>query len=214
MTADPASRLPEPFAGRTDWRLARTLSEPTLSHDRAIATISHAFGGACVAGLIERIDDVARPMFGVANGSLFAQADALADVITNRLGLEVNRGEWRSLLLGDALARREAHPLLLASLGHELARRAGLQSVVARSHDDFSCVLLAGEMALLVCFGAAPDGLDLSSLRSLCAHESAFTILAAIGRHAPAAQAGAADRVRAAMPVDWDLTRWSPPADL
>ncbi len=59
MTADPASRLPEPFTSRTDWRLARALSEPTLSHDRAMATISHAFGGACVAGLLERIDDVA-----------------------------------------------------------------------------------------------------------------------------------------------------------
>jgi hypothetical protein len=214
MTADRASRSPEPFTGRTDWRLARHLSEPTLSHDSAMATISHAFGGASVAGLLERIDDVARPMFGVADGTLFAQADALADVITNRLGLEVNRGEWGALLLGDVLARREAHPLLLASLGHELARRAGLQRVVARSHDHPCCVLIAGEMALPICFGEAPDGLDVSSLRSLCAHELAFTILAAIGRHAPAAQAGAADRVRAAMPVDWDLTAWSPPADL
>ena len=214
MTADPASRLPEPFTGRTDWRLARALSEPTLGHDCALATISHAFGGACVAGLLERIDDAARPMFGVANGSLFDQADALADVITNRLGLQVTSGEWRTLLLGDALARREAHPLLLASLGHELARRAGLQSVVARSRDDFCCVLIAGEMALPVCFGEAPDGLDLSALRSCCAHELAFTILAVIGGHAPAAQAGAADRVRAAMPIDWDPTGWSPPADL
>ncbi len=74
-------------------------------------------------------------MFGVADESLFAQADALADVITNRLGLEVNGGDWRTLLLGDALVRRAAHPLLLASLGHELARRAGLHSVVARSQD-------------------------------------------------------------------------------
>jgi hypothetical protein len=214
MTADPASRLPEPSTGRIDWRLARTLSEPTLRHDRALATISHAFGGACATGLLERIDDAARPMFGVAGQSLFTQADALADVITNRLSLQVNSGEWRGLLLGDALARHEAHPLLLASLGHELACRAGAQSVVARSHDEFCCVLIAGEMALPVCFGELPDGLDVSALRSCCAHELAFTILAVIGRHAPAAQAGAADRVRATMPIDWDLTGWSPPAGL
>jgi hypothetical protein len=213
MTADPASRVPEPSTGRTDWRLARTLSEPTLGHDRAMATISHAFGGACVAGLLERIDDAARPIFGVADGSLFAQADALADVITNRLGLEVDGGDWRTVMLGDALVRRRAHPLLLASLGHELARRAGLHSVVARSHDDVCCVLIAGETALPVCFGEAPDGLDLSSLRSVCAHELAFTILTAIGRHAPTAQASAATRVGAAMPIDWDLTAWSPPGE-
>jgi hypothetical protein len=204
MTADPTSRLPEPFAGRTDWRLARALSEPTLDYDSAMATISHAFGGGCVAGLLERIDDAARPMFGVADAGLFAQADALADVITNRLGLQVDGDGWRPLLLGHALVRRQAHPLLLASLGHELARRAGLRSVVARSDTEWCCVLIAGEMALPICFGAALDGLGVSSLRRCCPHELAFTILAAIGRHAPAAQAGAADRVRAAMPVDWD----------
>jgi hypothetical protein len=110
--------------------------------------------------------------------------------------------------------RHGAHLLLLASLGHELARRAGLRSVVAGSQDDCCCVLIAGEMALPICFGEAPDGLDVSFLRSCCAHELAFTILAAIGRHAPAAQAVAANRVRAAMPIDWDLTGWSPPTGL
>ena len=214
MTADPASRLPEPFTGRTDWRLARALSAPMLSHDHAMARISHAFGGACVAGLLERIDDAARPIFGAADESLFAQADALADVITNRLGFRVDVGGWRTLLLGDALVDRQAHPLLLASLAHELARRAGLDSVVAHSPDECCCVLIAGEMALPICFGEAPDGLDVSTLRRCCAHELAFTILAAIGQHAPAAQAGAADRVRAAMPIDWDLTAWSPLGDL
>ena len=102
----------------------------------------------------------------------------------------------------------------MASLAHELARRAGLRSVVACSQDDCCCVLIAGEMALPICFGEAPEGLDVSTLRSCCAHELAFTILTAIGRRAPAAQAGAADRVRAAMPIDWDLTGWSPPASL
>jgi hypothetical protein len=214
MSADPASRLPEPHTGRTDWRLARALSEPTLSYDGAMVTISHAFGGACATGLLERIDDVARPMFGLAGSGLFEQADGLADVITNRLGLQVESGGWRALLLDHALATRAAHPLLLASLGHELGRRAGLKSVVARSYNDFCCVLIAGEMALPVCFGAVPEGIDVSALRSFCAHELAFTTLAAIGAHAPAAQAGAADRVRATMPIDWDLTGWSPPADL
>jgi hypothetical protein len=204
------------MAARTDWRLTRTLSEPPLSHDHAMATISHAFDGTCVAELLACIDDAARPIFGVADEGLFEQTDALADVITNRLGLQVDGGGWRTLLLGDALGRRQAHPLLLASLAHELARRAGLRSVVARSPDECCCVLIAGEMALPICFGSAPDGLNVSSLRRCCPHELAFTILAVIGRRAPAAQAAAAaaDRVRAAMPIDWDLTGWSPPAGL
>jgi len=210
MTIDPASTSD---TAPSEWVLARALSEPTLSHDTALATLSHAFGETCCARrLLARIDDGARPMFGVAGASLFEQADALADVITNRLGLQVGAGDWHTLLLGHALARREAHPLLLASLGHELARRAGLRSVVARSRDEFCCVLTAGELALPVCFGAVPEGLDVSSLRSHCAHELAFTILTVAADHAPAEQAAAARRVRAAMPIDWDLTSWSPPA--
>jgi hypothetical protein len=51
-------------------------------------------------------------------------------------------------------------------------------------------------------------------LRALTLVRVAFTILAVIGGRAPAAQAGAADRVRAAMPIDWDLTGGSPPTGL
>jgi len=91
-------------------------------------------------------------MFGVAGASLFEQADALADVITNRLRLRVGTQSWPTLLLGDALDAHEAHRLVLATPAHELSRRAGLDSV--------------------------------------------------------------AYRVRQAMPIDWDLTEWSAPADL
>ena len=88
MTADPASRLPEPPTGRTDWRLARALSEPTLRHDRALATISDAFGGGCATGLLERIDDAARPMFGVAGQSLFNRGNEL--IFPKRLGQKIH----------------------------------------------------------------------------------------------------------------------------
>jgi hypothetical protein len=153
-------------------------------------------------------------MFGLTGSDLFEQADGLAEVITNRLGLRVGSMSWRTLLLDDALSERDAHPLLLAVLSHELARRAGLGSIVARSHDDFCCVLIAGDAALPVCFGSVPDQLDVSALRHCCPHQVAYTTLAGIALRAPAKVAGAAYRARESMPIDWDLTEWSVPADL
>ena len=211
MPSDPPSAA---AARCREWVLARTLSEAALAYDTALATLSAAFGDSCPGEILERLDDAARPMFGVAGASLFEQADALADVITNRLGLHVGAECWRTLLLGDALASRDAHPLLLATLAHELSRRAGLHSAVARSHDDFCCVLIAGDAALPVCFGSVPDGLDISALRRCCPHQVAYTTLAGIALRAPADVAGAAYRAREAMPIDWDLTEWSAPADL
>ena len=209
------SDLPSTSAARCrEWALARTLAGSTLGYDTGLATLSAAFGSCSPDELVERLDDAARPMFGAGGTSLFEQADALADVITNRLGLRVGSQSWRTLLLADALDTRDAHSLLLATLAHELSRRAGLDSVVARSHDDFCCVLVAGDAALPVCFGSVPDGLDVSALRRCCPHEVAYTTLAGIALRAPNDVAGVAYRVRQAMPIDWDLTDWAAPADL
>ena len=211
MSSDPPVT---PAARCREWVLARTLSEGTLGYDTALATLSATFAGSCPRQLLDELDDAARPVFGVAGAGLFEQADALADVITNRLGLRVSAESWRSLLLDDALNTRDGHPLLLAALAHELSRRAGLHSVVARSHDDFCCVLIAEDAALPVCFGSVPDGLDVCALRGCCPHQVAYTALTAIAMRAPGDIAEIAGRVREAMPIDWDLTEWSVPADL
>jgi hypothetical protein len=194
--------------------LARTLSDGTLGYDTALATLSATFGGDCPRQLLDELDNAARPLFGIAGAGLFEQADALADVITNRLGLRVGGPSWRVLLLGHALTGHRGHPLVLAGLAHELSRRAGLHSVFAATRNEFCCVLVSGEAALPVCFGSMPEGLDVSELRRCCPHLVAYTALTGIAQRAPDDVAAVACRVRDAMPIDWDLTEWPEPADL
>jgi hypothetical protein len=211
----PSDHTSTPADRRIEWVLARTLSESTLGYDTVLTTLSHTFDGECAQQLMERLDDASRPLFGIADTGLFDKADGLAEVITNRLGLKVGApDEWRTLLLGHALAERTAHPLLLAALAHELARRAGTASLVARSHDDFCCVLVEGDAALPVCFGDVPDGLDVSALRQCCPHEVAYTTLTGIALRADGEAAAVARRTAEAMPIDWDLTEWSAPTNL
>jgi hypothetical protein len=75
-------------------------------------------------------------------------------------------------------------------------------------------VLIDGDMALPVCFGEVPNGLDIAALRICCPHELAFTTLSGIALRATGEEAAMARRTREAMPVDSDLTEWSVPADL
>jgi hypothetical protein len=77
------------------------------------------------------LDETARPLFGLARAPLHQQAEEIAEAITNRLGLRATTDSHGHLLLNHALADRVAHPILLATIGHELARHAGLCSVVA-----------------------------------------------------------------------------------
>jgi hypothetical protein len=85
---------------------------------------------------------------------------------------------------------------------------------VARSRADFCCVLIESDMALPVCFGEVPDGLDIGALRRCCPHELAFTALTGIALSGDGEDAAIAQRTCQAMPIDWDLTDWSAPADL
>ncbi len=118
--------------------------------------------------LIESLDDAARPLFRLARASLRAQTKALADVMTNRLGLRVNDRGYRSLLLGSALSGRSAQPLLLAMVGHELTRRAGLSSLVAGSGAFYCTVLLSDGCSLPLAYGSPPKAIPADGLRACC----------------------------------------------
>lgn len=204
----PAQRrdaVPQLRTSPSEWALVRTVADPLLTHDIALAQLSQTFARDGARSLLDALDDAARPALGFAGECLLRQADALAEIITNRLGLRSDDDGFETLLLGPALQTRRADPLLLAALCHELGRRAGLRSVVAGG-ERFCCVLTDGELALPICFGEAPHGnrLDVSSLRAYCAHELTLAVLNAIAEHAPDDRAAAATRVRDAAFGDLD----------
>ena len=122
MENHPTEREPQP-------ETLRLLASPALQHDQALAAIAGAFSPGEVR-LNERLDELARRLFGAAELGARDQALALADLLTNRLGLISNSSDHRALLIDHALEQRQAHPLLIAALGHELARRAGISTCV------------------------------------------------------------------------------------
>ncbi len=126
------------------------LGSAGLQHDRAQLSIAAALTGADPIPVEDRLDDAARALFGVGGLGVREQAGTLATLLTDGLRLEALGGEPRALLIHEALARREAHPLMIAVIGHELARRAGLRSFVGAIGPRYWTVLSDGRDSALV----------------------------------------------------------------
>jgi len=172
-----------------------------------LLALSAEFGAVDTAWARERLDDDSRALFGVASLSPLARADSLAAVLGGELGLRPTTGAGAAgLLLDRVLCRREGHPALLAAIGAELARRAGVPAGVYASPSRWFVGLGHGDD--LVVLDAALDdaaGEPPHELRPACAHELAFCLLCGLataytqaGRDADARHAG---RLRLALPV-------------
>ena len=188
------------------WKVERTLADrlgdPLLEHDDALVAVAAAFGApGCAQGLWEWLDDSARALFATRTDDLRQRAAALADLMTNRLGLAACADRYEGLLLDHAVVRQSGHPLLLAAVGHELSRRAGWPSFPAHADGGACTVLTAEGYFLPIFYGAVPDTLDAAQLRPRCAHATTYAVLTAIGRHAPADMAASATRIRESLPI-------------
>lgn len=89
--------------------------------------------------------------------------------------------------------------MLIAAVGREIARRAGLHSHVCRTREGWWTALCAdGRIALV---GNHPDGppRDPRSLHSLCPHQLARTLLSLLCEHA-CPWTSVAERLLGALP--------------
>jgi hypothetical protein len=160
--------------------------------------LATALGDADPHELRDRLDETARPLFGLGRAALHEQAAELGEAITNRLGLRATANRHGHILLNHALAERAAQPILLAALGHELARHAGLASVVARSRDDYWTLLTADDMFLPIGYGNR-SSLTTSELQACCAHEIAHQVLLRIAADGAPERVRRANRLRVAL---------------
>lgn len=79
----------------------------------------------------ERLDDLSRCLFGLDGLDAAGQAGCVAHALRYELGLRpLDSGDPEALFLDRVLERREGHPLLLAVVAVELARRAGAIAAV------------------------------------------------------------------------------------
>lgn len=177
------------------------LGSAGLQHDRAQLAIVAALTGSAPEPVEARLDDAARALFGARALGVREQANALATLLTDGLALQPLGGESRALLIDEALAHREAHPTLIAVIGHELARRAGLRSFVASiGPRHWTALQVEGESALVGCELLDPAG-PAGTVRPRCAHEVAGTVLKALRAVGPPAWHRSVDDLLRALPL-------------
>lgn len=180
-----------------DRATAHVLGAPSLAMDDALIAVAERFAGCDRAGVLTALDDASRPLFGAASWAPSAAAGALGRQLATELGLQPAPAGPDALLVDRALARRAAHPLVIAAIGHELARRAGVIARVCRTGEGW-WIAVPGEdgIALVDCAGAGgrcPDG----PLRALCSHQVALALLRTVAYSGPAGwRAGAAGLTR------------------
>ncbi len=156
-----------------------------------------------------RLDDESRRLFGASALAPADRAHLVATVLEHELKIVPEQGpDPESLRLDRLPQRRRGHPLLIAALGVDLLRRAGVAAAVCSSptrwfvgiRDPLSTVLLDAQLS------AHADHPCPSRVRRHCAHEVAFCVLTGLaerfahaGRRGPARLALA---LRLALPVD------------
>jgi hypothetical protein len=169
-----------------DAALERLLSSPDLAADDAVIALADRFAGCDRAAVLARLDDVARGLFGTAALSPRAQADRLADALCETLGLRPVTHDPAALLVDRALTTQRAHPLVIAALGHELARRAGLETRICRVRSDW-WLAVPGDEVLTAIGCSSGDRHPCGPLRAICPHQLAYALLAHLGHDGPPA---------------------------
>ncbi|MBK5220012.1 MAG: hypothetical protein JJE35_09550 [Thermoleophilia bacterium] len=179
---------------------ARLLCAPGLQHDQAQAALAASFSVTAMAVPGSLLDEASLPLFGVGETGVQEQAHALADQLTNGLCLSPDRHDHRALLIDHALTQRSAHPLQIAVIGHELARRAGISSFVGICEGEPWIVVRGERQMALVGPGAIAGRPNTQAIRPRCAHQVARAVLTEIRASAPPDSVRRAERLLRVLP--------------
>jgi hypothetical protein len=179
---------------------ARLLASPELEHDRAQAALAASFSVTAAAAPEALLDEASLPLFGIAELSAREQAQELADLLTNHLCLRPERHDHRALLIDHALVSRHAHPIQIAVIGHELARRAGVASFVGSCEGEPWTVLRGDNEMALVGPASIAGPLEPRTVQGRCAHQVARAVLTQLRELAPPESVPRAERLLAALP--------------
>jgi Transglutaminase-like superfamily len=157
------------------------LSLDDLPHDDVLSAIGGHYGG--VVEPVDPLDEAARALFDVVGEPCEVQAKRLMEVLFLHLGLSPDELSADALILPAVVITRRADPLLISMLGHEIARRAGLESHVCIAGEASWTALLDEENCTLV--GSSPfagAGARENGFHVACAHETATVLLERLAR--------------------------------
>lgn len=180
---------------------ARLLSSPGLQHDQAQAALASSLSSTAMESPGALPDEASLSLFGAARLDVAAQASALADLLTNELCLCPDRDDHRALLIDHALTRRRAHPLQIAVIGHEPARRAGLSSFVGIFEREPWTVLHEEKGMAMVGPGSVERRPVAPAVRPRCPHQVARQVLLEVRAAGPAERGLRAARLLRILPA-------------
>ena len=181
---------------------------PCSGADELLLSLAAEFWPVDAAAAHARLDEEARRLFGAAALAPADRAHRLGAVLEQELGIVAEQGADPDVMRLDRLLhRRRGHPLLIAALGAELLRRAGVAASVCSSPTRWFVGIHGGERTVLLDARLAAHAEPAPDrVRRHCAHEVAFCALTGLaerfaraGRRSPARLALA---LRLALPVD------------
>jgi hypothetical protein len=181
---------------------------PCTSSDELLLSLAAEFWPVDAPAARARLDEESRRLFGAAALAPEDCAHLVGSVLERELRIAPKHGSDPELMRLDVVPeRRRAHPLLIATLGVELLRRAGVQAAVCSSPTRwFVGIARPAGAVLLDARLSEHDDPCPRHVRRHCAHEVAFCVLTGLaerfaraGLRSPARLALA---LRLALPVD------------
>lgn len=168
--------------------------------------IAGEFGCADTVATHGLLDDLARGLFDVADSPPEIQANALLGLMTGDMRFTAHTdGERDDLLVPRVLQTRRGHPLTLAIIACELARRAGISTGVYSSPARWFIGLQTEQQLLLLDAGLIDGSGRPPLVIAHCRHELAFCTLTGLSRsledHGQLQAARRATRLKLALPL-------------
>ena len=195
-----ASERPPAAAAHSGRRSFAVLARGSCAHpDRLLLALAAEFRAVDWEQTLERLDALARPLFGIAALDPDAAARRLLAGLGREEGLLADLEGVDGLLLDCVVRSGRGHPALLALLYSEVGRRAGVTVRVLSSPECWYAGVEGEAEVVLIDPAPASHSRPAASqpVRSYCGHELAYAVLGGLARRFDARGAGAeAERAR------------------
>jgi regulator of sirC expression with transglutaminase-like and TPR domain len=181
--------------------LARAADPP---FDSLLLALAEEFHEVDRTAVLEELDELARPLFGVGRYRPRAAGEAIAARLAEAVPFRPAAASVDDLFFDRVLRDRRGHPALLAAIYVELARRAGVSLCLFSSGEVWLAGIVCDDEAVLLDPARSGDALQAQlTLRRHCAHELAHGLLCSLTTRFRAL--GSADLARRAAELRLEL---------
>lgn len=186
---------------------AKAVGGSCAAPEQLLLALAAEFGPVEWEVALERLDELARPLFGIAALAPHEAAERIVESLADDAGLGGDGGDADGLLLDRVLRTRRGHPALLAFVHSAAARRAGLGLGVFSGPLRWYAGLETEAGLVLIDPVPVIDGPAATepTVRRYCGHELAYAVLSGLAHRFEARgadrDAAKALRLRRHLPV-------------